>query len=150
MEHIATNVKSDVRQLQSCLYTLNANHDLLGREITLAMAEEVVQTVSGEEAGLILNKVVKVVCGAYELSEEELRSKCRRKALNEARSLGMYLAKSLTSHTLTEIGAAFGRNHSTATYSINKTERALAGDQRLRLKVEHLVRELDKASRKAV
>ncbi|MDR2455687.1 MAG: hypothetical protein LBE49_03715, partial [Deltaproteobacteria bacterium] len=148
MEYIAQNVKNDVRQLQSCLYTLNANHALLGKPVTMGMAEEIVQSVSGAEGAMILNRVVKAICAAYDLSVEQLKSKSRRKALAEARALGMYLAKSLTAHTLSDIGAAFGRNHSTATYSIHKTEKALLNDHMLRLKVEHLIREIDKAPRK--
>lgn len=149
LEYIAKNIRTDVRQLQSCLYTMNANQALLGRPVNMAMAEETVQHVSGDESQLILAKVVKAVCCAYNISEEQLRSGSRRKVFSEARSLGMYLAKNMTGHTLAEIGAAFGRNHSTASYSIEKISLAMSADKGIRLKVEHLIRELDKSQRKA-
>jgi chromosomal replication initiator protein len=145
LDYVAQNVKEDVRQLESCIYTLDANHNLLKKPITLAMAEEVVDSVTGRDENKTgLYKVVKLICRIYNLDEEELRSKSRRRNINEARSLGMYLAKTLTGHTLSEIGEAFGRRHSTAIYSIHKLKKTLPTDHKLKVKFDYLLDQLGK------
>ncbi|MDR1656789.1 MAG: chromosomal replication initiator protein DnaA [Deltaproteobacteria bacterium] len=147
LEYVAHNVKDDVRQLECCLYTLDANHVLLKKNITMSMAEEVVDSVTGRDENKTgLTKVVKLICRVYNLEEGELRSKSRRRNINEARSLGMYLAKSLTAHTLSEIGEAFGRCHSTAIYSIHKVKKVIPNDQKLKVKLEYLMSQLGQAN----
>ncbi|MDR1546760.1 MAG: chromosomal replication initiator protein DnaA [Deltaproteobacteria bacterium] len=143
LELFAGAVKNDVRRLESCLTTLEAKSRLLTKAVDMDMALETISFISETAAdALALTKLVKVVCRAFNLDEEELRSKSRRRNLAEARSVGMCLARRLTDHTYEEIGQAFGRSHSTTLHAINKIEGLLPHDPKLKGRIEYITAQL--------
>ncbi|MDR1486977.1 MAG: chromosomal replication initiator protein DnaA [Deltaproteobacteria bacterium] len=144
LELLANNIKNDVRQLESCLVNLSAKSNLLNKSVDMTMAQEcldyLMETGSNE---LALNKILRVICCSFNLDEEDIKSNSRRRNINEARSMGMYLARLMTKHTLEEIGQAFGRRrHSTTLYAINKIEAQLHKDAKLKSRIEYLTSQL--------
>ncbi|UQZ87950.1 chromosomal replication initiator protein DnaA [Deltaproteobacteria bacterium Smac51] len=138
LEFVAERVTSDVRQLESCLVSLKAKSQLLGRQVDMDMAREALAYIfdDGEGEGLTPLTVRSMVCRHYHLEVGEITSKDRSSKVNQARSLGMYLSRQLTGRTLDEIGKVFGRTHSSALYAINKLEQQLKKDPKLQGTVE--------------
>ena len=144
LEYVAERVTSDVRRLESCLISLKAKSQLLGRQIDLDMARESMNYIFEEQQGGSLTPlgIRALICRHFHLEVSEITSKSRSRRTNEARTLGMYLSRQHTGRTLGEIGQAFGRTHSSTLYSINKLEQSMKKDPRMVGKVEFFSQEL--------
>ena len=145
LEHLAERITSDVRQLESALISLGAKSRLLNRAVDMEMANENLTCLfdDGEER-LTPIGVRSLICRYFQVAPDEILSKVRHNHLVEARSIGMYLSRSLTRRTLGEIGQAFGRTHSSTLYAISKLERQLKKDSKLQGKIELLTQKLVK------
>ncbi|MDR0882032.1 MAG: chromosomal replication initiator protein DnaA [Candidatus Adiutrix sp.] len=139
LEYVAERVTADVRQLESCLTSLKARSQLLGHQVDMDMARETLTYLFDDhlESGLNPSAIRALICHHFHLDVSEITSKNRSSKINEARCLGMYLARRLTGRTLEEIGQIFGRTHSSALYAINKMEQLLKKDPKLQGKVDY-------------
>lgn len=145
LEYVAERVVGDVRQLESCLVSLKAKSQLLGRQVDMDMAREALAYIFDDgagEGGLTPLTVRALICRHFHLEASEVSSRNRSARIKPARDIGMYLSRQLTGGTLGEIGKAFGRTHSSALYAINKLEAQLKKDVKLQGTVEFLSQRL--------
>jgi chromosomal replication initiator protein len=122
--YIAGKIKSNIRELEGSLIRLIAFASLTGREITLALAQEVLRNVlQNDDRAVTIEIVQKAVADHYSLKVSELKSKNNSKSVAMPRQIAMYLCKALTNASLPEIGKSFGgKHHSTVIHSIRKVE----------------------------
>src|SRR6188768_93090 len=122
--YIAGKIKSNIRELEGSLIRLVAYASLTGREISLALAQDVLRNVlQHDERAVTIESVQKAVADHYSLKVIELKSRNNSKSIAMPRQIAMYLCKSLTSASLPEIGRSFGgKHHSTVIHSIRKVE----------------------------
>jgi chromosomal replication initiator protein len=145
LEYVAERVAGDVRQLESCLVSLKAKSQLLGRQVDMDMAREALAYIfddGASQGGLTPLTVRALICRHFHLEASEVSSKDRTSKISQARSIGMYLARQLTGGTLDEIGKTFGRTHSSTLYAINKLEAQLKKDPKLQGTIEFLSQRL--------
>src|SRR6188768_351045 len=121
---IAQRIKSNIRELEGSLIRLIAYASLTGREISLALAQEVLRDVIDlDKRAITIESVQKAVADHYSLKVIELKSKNNSKSVALPRQIAMYLCKNLTAASLPEIGRSFGgKHHSTVIHSIRKIE----------------------------
>src|SRR5687767_14061884 len=122
--YIAGKIKSNIRELEGSLIRLIAYASLTGREITLALAQEVLRNVlQNDDRAVTIEGVQKAVADHYSLRVAELKSRNNSKSVAMPRQVAMYLCKNLTNASLPEIGRSFGgKHHSTVIHSIRKVE----------------------------
>jgi chromosomal replication initiator protein len=122
--YIAGKIKSNIRELEGSLIRLIAYASLTGREISLALAQEVLKKVLGhEEKAVTIEQIQKFVSEFYQLKVGDLKSRNNAKSVAMPRQIAMYLCKMLTNASLPEIGKSFGgKHHSTVIHSIRKIE----------------------------
>jgi chromosomal replication initiator protein len=122
--YIAGKIKSNIRELEGSLIRLIAYASLTGREITLALAQDVLRNVlQHDERAVTIEGIQKFVSDYYQLKHGELKSRNNSKSIAMPRQIAMYLCKSLTNASLPEIGRSFGgKHHSTVIHSIRKIE----------------------------
>jgi chromosomal replication initiator protein len=122
--YIAGKIKSNIRELEGSLIRLIAYASLTGREISLALAQDVLRTVlQHDDRAVTVEIIQKYVSDYYQLKLTELKSRNNSKSIALPRQVAMYLCKSLTSASLPEIGRSFGgKHHSTVIHSIRKIE----------------------------
>jgi chromosomal replication initiator protein len=122
--YIAGKIKSNVRELEGSLIRLIAFASLTGREISLALAQDVLRNVlQHDDRAVTIEGIQKYVSDYYQLKHGELKSRNNAKSIAMPRQIAMYLCKSLTSASLPEIGRSFGgKHHSTVIHSIRKIE----------------------------
>jgi chromosomal replication initiator protein len=122
--YIAGKIKSNIRELEGSLIRLIAYASLTGREITLALAQDVLRNVlQNDDRAVTIEGVQKAVADHYSLKVTELKSKNNSKSVALPRQIAMYLCKALTNASLPEIGKSFGgKHHSTVIHSIRKVE----------------------------
>ncbi|WP_345684394.1 helix-turn-helix domain-containing protein [Novipirellula caenicola] len=106
-----------------------------------AIASAIQSAAPDEE--IPLNKITNTVARYFRLKAKDLRSSSRKQHIVRARSLAMWLARRVTSKSVTHIGEHFGgRDHSTVLHAIRKTESLLHDDAELRLASEELADKL--------
>ena len=122
--YIAGKIKSNIRELEGSLIRLIAYASLTGREISLALAQDVLRNVlQHDERAVTIEIIQKYVSDYYQLKLAELKSRNNSKSIALPRQIAMYLCKSLTNASLPEIGRSFGgKHHSTVIHSIRKIE----------------------------
>ena len=122
--YIAGKIKTNIRELEGSLIRLVAFASLTGREISLALAQDVLRNVlQHDERAVTIEGIQKFVSDYYQLKHGELKSRNNSKSIAMPRQIAMYLCKSLTNASLPEIGRSFGgKHHSTVIHSIRKIE----------------------------
>jgi chromosomal replication initiator protein len=138
--YIATKTKSNIRELEGALVKLMAYSSLSGCPINLAMAKQVLSYLTQNQSRKpTIDAIIRAVAERFNLPPADLKKKSNRKAIAQPRQIAMYLAKELTSASLTEIGRAFGgKHHTTVLHSIRKVEAEREAD----LELNRLVLEL--------
>lgn len=136
---IAERCRSSVRELEGAILKLLAYSSLTRREISPALAAEVLGGAVGSIRDISPEHIEAAVASAFGLAVTDLQSKSRQRKVTLPRQIAMYLEKSLLDLPYTQIGLRFGgRDHSTVIHSIQKIEHALASDTALRAQVESL------------
>jgi chromosomal replication initiator protein len=124
VEFIAHHVTSNIRELEGALIRLLANATLQNREIDLPLARDVLKDVIKDtRVNLTIDEIQRVCCAYFEIPEDLLRGKTRKREVVQARQVAMYFSKELTPHSLKTIGLYFGgRDHSTVIHANQSVE----------------------------
>ncbi len=144
VEFIATNVTTNVRELEGCLISLLARASLEGRYLTLDLAREVVKVVVGDvKSPITIEEIQRVVCDYFSIPEDLIRGKTRKQEIVNARQVAMYLVKEFTNSSLKTIGLHFGgRDHSTVIHAYQSVEDQMKLDQKYLANVNQIKRRL--------
>ena len=129
---LATQMKSNFRELEGALIRLTALSSLTGKEITISMARDALQSMGTSSKRVTIPAIQRAVAEELEIKPEQLSAQTNAKAVVLPRQIAMYLCKGLTRASLPEIGRAFGdKHHTTVLYSVNKIKRLRGRDQDL-------------------
>jgi len=124
---IAKNIQSNVRELEGALKRVIANAHFTGQMITVEFAREALKDLLTLQAKLVsVDNIQRTVAEYYKVKVSDLLSKRRNRSIARPRQLAMALAKELTSHSLPEVGDAFGgRDHTTVLHACRKIQELL-------------------------
>jgi chromosomal replication initiator protein len=136
IHYLASELVSDVRQLESGLNGVAAKSALLGIPIDLPLAESVVKHIASRRQKITLEVIKKLVCKYYNISVEDLVSRSRKQNLVRPRQMAIYLARRFTDSPLQAIGKSFNRYHATALHSIQSIDKGIRADGSIRQQVE--------------
>ena len=149
LEYIASNITSNIRELEGCLIKLLASVSLSSKEITFDLAKKTVKEIATDRktSTLTIESITKVVCEHLGVAENKIRDKTRKKEIVLARQIAMYLAKELTLSSLKTIGLHFGgRDHSTVIHACNSIEEMRVKDSNLNNVVNEIRNKVELAS----
>ncbi len=141
---IAKCIRSNVRELEGALRRVIANARFTGRPITLDFAREALRDLLALQERLVtLENIQKTVADYYKIRVADLHSKRRSRMITRPRQIAMALAKELTSHSLPEIGDAFGgRDHTTVIHACKRVKGLRETETRIRDDYDNLLRTL--------
>lgn len=141
---LATNIWSNVRELEGALTRLGAFASLIKVEITIDLAKEVLRhTLKDNEKQVTVRNIQKAICDHFDIKISDLKSKRRTKDLALARQMAMYLCRRFTATSYPAIGAEFGgRDHSTVIHASKTIARKAEDDPIVKATVDRLVRQL--------
>lgn len=148
IEIFATNITSNIRELEGSLIRLMAKSSLEGEDVTIDLAKAVLKDLSlGNRRNLSIEEIQRIVCDHYKIPEDMIRAKNRKKEIALARQISMYLSKSMTSHSLKTIGLHFGgRDHSTVVHALQTIEQLRKKDKATKEDLAALERKIELAS----
>jgi chromosomal replication initiator protein len=141
---IAKCIRSNVRELEGALRRVVANSRFTGRPIDLDFAREALKDLLTLQARLVtVENIQKTVADYYKVRLSDLLSKRRSRSVARPRQLAMALAKELTTHSLPEIGDAFGgRDHTTVMHACKRIRELREVEPRLQEDFSNLLRTL--------
>ncbi|HEX9657035.1 MAG TPA: chromosomal replication initiator protein DnaA [Bacteroidota bacterium] len=144
IECIATNVTTNIRELEGCLISLLAKASLEGKKITVDLARDVLKVVVGEiKSPVTIEDIQRIVADYFSIPEDLLRAKTRKQEIVSARQIAMFLTKELTNSSLKTIGLHFGgRDHSTVIHAYQSVEDQMKLDPKFQANVVQLRRKL--------
>jgi chromosomal replication initiator protein len=142
--YIASNIRSNVRELEGALIRLVAHASLTGGEITLPYAQQVLKNFIDSQARKVtIESIQKAVAEQFGLRLVEIKAKNNSRAIVYPRQIAMYLAKHLTEASLPEIGRQFGgKHHTTVLHSVEKIEEVRKNDKDLNRLLNKLTEQL--------
>jgi len=141
---IAKRIRSNVRELEGALRRVIANSRFTGRTITLEFTKEALKDLLSLQAKLVtIENIQKTVADYYKVRMSDLLSKRRSRSVARPRQVAMALAKELTTHSLPEIGDAFGgRDHTTVLHACKRIKDLRDLEQRMKEDYSNLLRTL--------
>ncbi|VAW10195.1 Chromosomal replication initiator protein DnaA [hydrothermal vent metagenome] len=141
LNFIARRVQGSGRDLEGVLNQLVAQEKVGPTPITIDAAAAVIRDIVAETPArqIMIEDVLRAVTGHFNVSRADLLSSRRHKSIVYPRQVGMYLAKTLTTRSLPEIGRKFGgRDHTTVLHAVRKIERLVGEDVGVRNSVDVL------------
>jgi chromosomal replication initiator protein len=142
--YVASNIRSNVRELEGALIRLVAHSSLIGAEITLPYAQQVLKNFIDSQARKVtIESIQKATAEQFGLRLAEIKQKNNSRAIVYPRQIAMYLAKHLTEASLPEIGRQFGgKHHTTVLHSVEKIEEVRKNDKDLNRLINKLTEQL--------
>ncbi|HYW38771.1 MAG TPA: chromosomal replication initiator protein DnaA [Terriglobales bacterium] len=141
---IASNIRSNVRELEGALIRLVAHSSLIGADITLPYTQQVLKNFIDSQARKVtIESIQKAVAEQFGLRLVEIKAKNNSRSIVYPRQIAMYLAKHLTEASLPEIGRQFGgKHHTTVLHSVDKIEGVRKNDKDLNRLLNKLTEQL--------
>lgn len=126
IEYIASNVKSNIRELEGALNKIKAFGNLEKGEATLPLVEQILKDIISPEKkkAVTPDYIINVVAEHFDVSIEDIKSNKRSSRIVFPRQIAMYLCRDLTDNSLKVIGQYIGnRDHTTVKHGIEKIEK---------------------------
>lgn len=146
IRYIATNIKSNIRELEGALNKLVALSNLENREITISMAEEVLKDIisPNSKREVTPQVILDVVAEHYGVSSNDIIGGKRNSEIVVPRQIVMYLCREITDTSYKAIGILLGnRDHSTIISGDNKVrDKLAAGDTSLKSNIDTIRKKL--------
>ncbi len=133
LEFLAHRITTNVRVLEGALTRLFAFASLVGREITLDLAQDCLADIlRASDRKLTIEEIQRKVAEHYNIRLSDMVGPKRLRNIARPRQVAMYLSKQMTSRSLPEIGRRFGgRDHTTIMHGVRKIEELMAADPQL-------------------
>ncbi len=146
IKYIASNVKSNIRELEGALTKIVAYSKLNKKEINVALAEEALKDLISPDSVTEVTPelIVKVVSEHFGITPGDIIAQKRSKELVFPRQIAMYLCGNMTNESLQNIGKALGgRDHTTIIHGTKKIVSALESDENLRNTIDILKKKIN-------
>jgi len=139
--YIASNVESNIRELEGFLIRISAYSSLTNRKIDLDLVKEVLKKLvkHNNKEEVSVEEIIKVVAGRMNIKIVDIKAHNKNKNLVLARQISMYLARKLTNFSYPDIGQKIGgRDHSTVIYANNKILNIIDSDLNFKKMVQDI------------
>ncbi len=146
LDYIATNIKSNVRELEGAFNKLFAFHKLEHKYITMDIAErELSNFITPDKPREITPQlIIEVVSEHFNISVDQMISKNRSNDIAKPRQIAMYLCKNMTSNSLDIIGQLLGgRDHSTIIHGVKKVSEEYENNETTRQTIETIKKKIN-------
>ena len=145
LEFLSHRIISNVREMEGALNRLVAHGTFVGTPITIETAQLVLQDLlKSSNKKITIEEIQKKVAEHFNIRITDMHSPRRSRSVARPRQIAMYLAKSITSRSLPEIGRKFGgRDHTTVMHAVKKIEELKLSDVNFNEDLELLKRLID-------
>ena len=141
---LAENLSRNIRQIEGSLKKIAATSALYGIPITYDMTKKAIADMMNLDVSpqVITDRIFKTVAKKMGVDENEIKSKSKRKEITSARHIVIFLIRKYTPYSLKQIGALFGRDHSTIMNSIDVVETKIKSEPLFEREIEEIENEI--------
>ena len=146
MQYIATNVNSNIRELEGSLNKLIALHKLKNEEINIMLAAEALKDIvsPNKNRQITPELILEVVSEHFSVSIADLKSGKRNANIANSRQIAMYLCRTMTDTPLKSIGIMLGgRDHSTVSHGVDKVTEDIKTNEALNNTIEIIKKKIN-------
>ena len=146
LDYIATNVKSNIRELEGSLTKLVAYSKLTHSEINIQFAEDVLKDIISPNAHreITPDLIIQVVADHYGITPGDIASQRRNNEVAFPRQIAMYLCRYMTDVPLETIGSYMGkRDHSTVKYGVDKISKDIKKNDSLKNTIDIIMKKIN-------
>ena len=142
MEFLANKITNNVREMEGALNRLAVHASIQDSVISVDLVKDVLKDLLRTNSRKItIDEIQKKVVEHYNIKLSDMHSPRRSRSVARPRQVAMYLAKSITTRSLPEIGRKFGgRDHTTVIHAIKTIEEIMVNDPNLAEDIELLTR----------
>ena len=146
IQYIATNIKSNIRELEGALNKLVALSNLENKEITVELAENALKDIISpdQKREVTPQLIIDTVAEHFHISPADIASNKRNSEIVIPRQIVMYLCRNMLDSPLKQVGSFVGkRDHSTVIHGINKIEEELKTSETMRNTLDIIKKKLN-------
>jgi len=146
LEYIASNVKTNIRELEGSLNKLIALANLQNKEINLSLAQDALKDIisPNEKKQVTPKLILDIVAEHYQISVNDIISSKRNSEIVVPRQIVMYLCRKMTNSTYEDIAKMLGnRDHSTIKYGENKISTSVEKDEILSNTIDIIMKKIN-------
>ncbi|MFW7415353.1 chromosomal replication initiator protein DnaA [Demequina sp. SO4-18] len=149
LEYIASNITSNIRELEGALIRVTAFAALNKQPVDLSLAQVVLKDlISDDDSEITASTIIGTTADYFGISMEELTGTSRSRVYVTARQIAMYLCRQLTDLSLPKIGEHFGgKDHTTVMYAVKKVEDQIAQRRQMYNQVNEIHARIKQQSR---
>ncbi|KKU81929.1 MAG: Chromosomal replication initiator protein DnaA [Parcubacteria group bacterium GW2011_GWA1_47_8] len=139
IEYLASSVQGNIRELEGLLNGIICQSQLKNKHLTLAEIKPFIKNTAKPKKLLSVKEIVKVVCDFYNIQEDYVYEKTRRKEVLKPRQVAMFILREDFNISYPTIGQKLGgRDHTTVMHSCDKIKTDMKNDLSLIQEVDQI------------
>lgn len=144
-EYLASQLKSNVRQLEGAVRRIQARCQLDGALPTQLIAQEAIRDIKNDNqpVPITVERIINEVARTMSVSPSDIRSNKRSASISSARQVAIYAVRNITSLPMKSIGEEFGaRDHSTVVYALQKVEERMENNYSFKGMINDIIKNI--------
>lgn len=145
LQYIATNIKSNIRELEGAFNKIIAFSKLNNVDINLTYAEEALKDIiyPDKNKEITPSLIINVTAEYFGISSEDITSKKRNSEFVMPRQVAMYLCREMTDASFSNIGKIFGnKDHTTVIHGVNKISEEIVNNDDIKNKINNIKKKI--------
>jgi len=139
LDFIASNITSNIRELEGILNTVVCQYQMKNRDLNLTEVKNLLRNSSQPKKTITAKEVVKIVSGFYNIEEDLIYQKTRKKEVIKPRQIIMYILREDFNISYPSIGEKIGgRDHTTVIHSCEKIKNEIKNNSTLEQELDQL------------
>ena len=132
VDHLASTLSSNIRELEGALNAIICQAQLKQKEVTINDVKNLIKNSAQPKKNLAPKEIIKIVADFYNINEESIYEKTRKKEVIKPRQVTMYILREDFNISYPSIGEKMGgRDHTTVIHSCEKIKNDLKFDNTL-------------------
>jgi chromosomal replication initiator protein len=140
INYVATIIENNTREIEGILSKLNAYSQLMGVDINIEFARNVLkEQIAEKRLNITIDTIVDIVSKELNVKASEIRSKSRNSGIVYARRVAIYLSRNLTPNSMPQLAHYFGmKDHTAVSHTMKKIHEMMKNDEDFKVKVDEL------------
>jgi chromosomal replication initiator protein len=140
INYVATIIENNTREIEGILSKLNAYSQLMGVDVNIEFARNVLKEQMAEKRNNITTDLImEIVSKELNVKTSEIRSKIRNSNIVYARRIAIYLSRNLTPNSMPQLAQYFGmKDHTAVSHTMKKINELIKNDEDFKVKIDEL------------